>query len=483
MTPLEFQIAAKNADATQAVDSFAQKVGALKQQTDSFYQGPAREMRIRTEIRGMIQDIAMGQNPIQATIGTMERLSEVARFALPAAVLVTGLAAIAKAEYDAYVGALKYTEAYKKAMSGGDVGNLALTQLNEVVKACKDAEEEYAKMPFLQRIVVGLGGGYSANLATKAREAMARSEIDSIETTRIQAHTDALRVMKDAELARQGEIEEARLELQQKADDEREKGNEDAAKAYEDQMGAAMDRINEKYQRQLEEQANKRHETWLRLQDEIDDAQEALLDPATQLQDKKAKRYNLQQFVAASEQENPNDPAKMEAREKARLEILRLTKEINDDEARQKKAADDKTTQAADKAKTAAEELARLKHEANAAEFENLTKAEKVVALRKEVTQLEGLMNTQVGLGDSPLYETMRKALAGAVKDLRTLDVHENPWAGESALTALTHQGTAQSWSMISNDKAHRAEAQRAEMVKQLTRLADRNASPWAVPF
>jgi hypothetical protein len=482
MTPLEFQIAASNADAAQAVDSFAQKVGALKQQTDSFYQGPAREMRIRTEIRGMIQDIAMGQNPIQATIGTMERLSEVARFALPAAVLVTGLVAIAKAEWDAYEAATKFAQAYKAAMSGGAVENASEEQLKGLLRLLKEAEEKYSQRGFLEIIMEG-SAGRDAFASMQARAGDVRTQIDAIESDRIAAHTDALRLMTDAELARAGEIESVKLDLQQKAEEAREAGNEKAAAEYENQMGAAMDRINEKYQRQLEEQANKRHETWLRLQDEIDDAQEALLDPATQLQDKKAKRYNLQQFVAASEQENPNDPAKMEAREKARLEILRLTKEINDDEARQKKAADDKTTQAADKAKTAAEELARLKHEANAAEFENLTKAEKVVALRKEVTQLEGLMNTQVGLGDSPLYETMRKALAGAVKDLRTLDVHENPWAGESALTALTHQGTAQSWSMISNDKAHRAEAQRAEMVKQLTRLADRNASPWAVPF
>ena len=476
MTPLEFFISVKNTEAKTGLEDVRQQINQFKQDAAELYEGPARESRIREEFRGIIKDISLGKDPIYVMISALERLSEVFRFAgVGAAALAIGFALESQLR-QAATASDEFFDLFAKGMKVS-VKDSSEDALKSLVKDLDELEKKYGERGWFERLIYGQ---YQDKAMTGARELMgeAKDRIDELETTRIEAHTAALRKMSDDELSLQAEIDEAKSDLQQKADQEREQGNENAAKAYEAQMSVAIDRITEKHKKAEEERVAKTKELLAELDKAQDEARDA--GDGSKLNDLFIRRAQLMNEISRSQQESPlSDPG--DQRTKDQTEVARLTKEINDATATQKKDTADKEKEAADKALEDAKQTEQLRRETLHAQYELLDKDTKVIAMRAEQARLENELK-RVGVYSENGRLELQKSLADTTKELGEIQ-RRTPVAYDALAQIGGRYGGVNYSTNVYNEAASRAEKQRDQIVSYLKELSRHVRQPQQSAF
>jgi hypothetical protein len=474
MTPLEFVIQARNAEANASMDQFANKVASLKTEANDLYEGPAREMRMRTELRGLVQDIAMGQDPLQILINSLERISELGRFAFGIAGIATvGIAidaSILKAEksFDSFSDKLM-------GILGVSIKNASDDALKGVIKAAQDLSDQYAKVGLIERILHG-GDELKGLRVADQISAAAAQQLDQNQAARIEAHAQSLRSMTDTELARQGEITEARLAAEAKIKDARGKGDEQTAQAYEDEMNATIDRLQAKY---AKEDADK-HKQAVDQMDELTKAKQDAADvgksPSEKIAELQAQRDALAarvqgrmdsgaDFLPGGEDSQIQDQTAMAKLDK---DIAEQTAALTKDAAEKKRAEDQKST---DAAKAAAAKTEELKRDTLRSQFDALDKEDKLVVAKQALAQLQERLAHGLG-GDDALRA--QKAIADLQKTIREQTGKTNPWEGVNADNALRGQMASGTYGRVVNDSAGRADAQRTEAISYLKTIAQK---------
>jgi hypothetical protein len=445
MNVLGFEISTDASSANAQLESLSSRFEKLQAQTEQLYEGPAREMKIRSEVSSMIKELSIGADPLNAFISTMDRLSETFRFALPVAIGVAAITAIVEEEVKAKEAAVSWLDSIRdgamKARDGTVEG------LKEGLKMMEDAEKKYDEMGWLERIMLGKNRAAAKALLEEEIES-AKDKLEAHDVADEQNKTAAM--SGDPEVAHAAEVAETKKKYEEDIQKLRNAGEREAAEFKVLEETAALEKLQREWlakQTEKEDREKKHAEDLAQLTEDEAMAGRSRLDQLGQ------KLSDLQGKLKAEDPDSDQGIAD-------RREILSTQKEYDAEKARIAKEASDAEQKTIDSRAQLNSALAKMG-------YDELTLEEKIAALKQEAARVQYQMSHQdYGDADAQLKDEIRLGqIDKAMKELTPKANEPFKFDAENALRGNMASGG------VANLAASRAETQRDQMVSLLQKL------------